>query len=189
MAEVKANPIVQGLSGGLGRDLMFRRLRDGRTILCVKPDFSKRVFSETQLSHQERFKQAAAYAKWAAQTQPIYAELAAGTMKTAYNVALSDWFHPPEILAVDLGGWTGKAGALLRVRARDDVLVAGVSVQIGVDETVLEEGDATQSGGLWWDYVTQTEVSGQASVVVRAADLAGNVALVTVGVGQDAGGS
>ena len=74
MAEVKANPIVQGLSGGLGRDLMFRRLRDGRTILCVKPDFSRRVLSEGQFSHQERFNLAAACANWAAKAQPIYAE-------------------------------------------------------------------------------------------------------------------
>ncbi len=174
MAEVKANPIVQGLSGGLGRDLMFRRLRDGRTILCVKPDFSRRVFSEGQLSHQERFKQATAYAKWAAKAQPIYAELAAGTMKSAYNVALSDWFHPPQILAVETGGWTGEAGATLQVKAQDDVMVAGVSVLIRAGETVVEEGDATQSDGLWWDYVTQVSVSEEVSVVVRVVDLAGN---------------
>ena len=183
MAEVKANPIVQGLSGGLGRDLMFRRLRDGRTILCVKPDFSRRVFSEGQLSHQERFKLAAAYAKWAAKAQPIYAELAAGTLKSAYNVALSDWFHAAEILAVDVGGWTGEAGATLRLQARDDVRVAGVSVLIRVGETVVEAGDAIQTDGLWWDYVTQAAVSGEISVGVRVVDLAGNG--VEAGVGVD----
>jgi len=189
MAEVKANPIVQGLSGGLGRDLMFRRLRDGRTILCVKPDFSRRVFSETQLSHQERFKQAAAYAKWAAKAQPLYAELAAGTMKTAYNVALADWFHPPRILAVAVSGWTGETGATLRVQARDDVMVAGVSVLIRVGETVAEAGEATQADGLWWKYVTQAAVSGQVSGVVRVVDLAGNVGEAAIEVGAGLSGS
>ena len=39
----------------------------------------------------------AAYARDAARSQPIYAQLAAGTMKNAYNVAHGDWFHPPVI--------------------------------------------------------------------------------------------
>jgi hypothetical protein len=54
----------------------------------LKPDFSKREFGERQLSHQQRFQEAAAYANAATKNQPIYAELAAGTMKNAYNIAL-----------------------------------------------------------------------------------------------------
>ena len=103
MARIQSNLVVQGLSGGLG-NLTFRRLQDGRTIVCAKPDFSHRKFSREQKAHQSRFQAAAAYAKATAQTQPIYAQLAAGTLKTAYNVALSDWFHAPVIHQIEAQG-------------------------------------------------------------------------------------
>src|SRR5438046_1658457 len=101
MAKIRSNQITRGLSGSLGRDLLFRQLPDGRTILCVKPDFSRRVFSAGQTDHQQRFREAAAYARDAARSEPVYARLAAGTFKTAYNIALSDWFHPPVVHAIE----------------------------------------------------------------------------------------
>jgi hypothetical protein len=183
MARVRSNPIVQGLSGGLG-NLMFRRLRDGRTILCVKPDFSNRKLSEEQQAHHRRFREGAAHARQAAKTEPLYAELAAGTMKTAYNIALADWFHPPVIheVALDEGR--------VRVYASDNVRVAGVRVSI-LDEQgkLLEQGEAagpstgfrqaqpTSSGCAlgWWVY-TPGRLSGAGEkLVVEARDLAGNV--------------
>jgi hypothetical protein len=176
MAKVKVNPILQGLSGGLGRDLMFRRLQDGRTILCLKPDFSKREFSERQLSHQQRFQEAAAYAKAAAKNQPIYAELAAGTMKNAYNIALSDWFHPPEILACELANWTGQAGDIVRIQAVDDVVVREMQV-VFVDEQGEEimRGEATLVDEIWWQFVASGSLEDAYQVIVTVEDLAGNV--------------
>lgn len=106
MAKVRSNLFVQGLSGKLGDQVVFRTLRDGRTIVCVKPDFSQRKLSKDQKAHHQRFKAAAAYARSAARTQPLYAELAAGTLKNAYNVALGDWFHPPVIQQVERRGAT-----------------------------------------------------------------------------------
>ena len=175
MAKIKPNPIFQELSGSLGKDLMFRRLRDGRTILCQKPDFSNRKFSNEQLSHQQRFRQAAAYAKQAAKTNPIYAELAAGTVKNAYNIALSDWFNSPEILEGDVGNWIDESGGVLRVQVRDDVLVSEVSVVI-TDETesVIEHGQATQANQFWWEYSTEEAIVGKHQLIVIAKDLAGN---------------
>ena len=41
-------------------------------------------------THQSQFKKASAYAKAAAKTHPLYAELAARLHKPAYNIALSD---------------------------------------------------------------------------------------------------
>lgn len=76
MAKVKRNPMLQGISGAINKTLVFRQMRDGTTILSAAPDFSRRVFSEGQLTHQSRFRQAAAYARRAAKTNPIYAELA-----------------------------------------------------------------------------------------------------------------
>jgi len=172
MAKIISNPIIQGLSGGLGRDLMFRRLKDGRTILCVKPDFSRRKLSDEQKTHHKRFRQAAAYAREAAKTQPRYAELAANTMKTAYNVALSDWFHPPVIHSIAL------QGSLVRVHASDNVQVVRVRVTLVDGQgNALEQGEAspTSSANQRWEYNARSTVQPGVRVLAEAWDLAGNV--------------
>jgi hypothetical protein len=101
MAKVKSNVIVRGLSGAFGEQVVLRHMRDGSTVVAKMPDFSNRKFSQEQKAHQSRFQQASAYAKDASRRWPIYAELAAGTLKNAYNVALSDWCNPPVIHRVE----------------------------------------------------------------------------------------
>jgi len=165
MAQVVNNIFARGLSGKLGDQFVFRTLRDGRTIVCTKPDFSRRKLSREQKEHHQRFKVAGASARGAAQREPIYAELAAGTLKNAYNVALGDWFHPPVIERVE------RRGSSIRIQASDDVLVAGVEVVV-MDERgkAVERGAAVKGRGEWWEYVPRE--SGK--VIVEARDLAGN---------------
>lgn len=167
MAKVSNNVLVRGLSGKFAGQVVFRHLRDGRTIVADMPDFSHRVLSRDQKAHHSKFKEGAAYAKEAAKANPIYAQLAAGTMKTAYNVALADFFHPPVIHEVK------RSKSAVRILASDDVRVAKVSVTVlNSDETVLEKGDAVQEGDSeWWEYVPQHV----GRVLVEACDLAGNV--------------
>jgi hypothetical protein len=168
MAKVVNNILLRGVSGKLG-GLVIRQMRDGSIRLSAPPDFSNRQFSTAQKDHQKRFKKAAAYARQAAQMEPIYAELAGRTMKKAYNIALSDWFNPPVI------HWVERRGETICVEASDNVKVAKVRVKL-LDEKgeVLEEGDAIQRyPGLhpeWWEYVSNAE--GQ--IVAEAWDLAGN---------------
>ena len=165
MAKVKRNSVLQGISGMVDGTLVFRQMKDGTTILSAKPDFSRRVFSKGQLTHQSRFQRAAAYARAAGRTNPIYAELAKGTTKTAYNIALSDWFNPPVIHAVT------HADGRIHVEASDNVLVTKVLVTImDEQESVLEQGEAKQVNEIVWEYHTQTE----GRVVVEAWDLPGN---------------
>lgn len=165
MAEVVDNVIVEGLSGKLGNQIVIRRLRDGRTIVCKRADFSRRKLSEAQKEHHKRVRQASAYAKPASLSNPLYAQLAEGTMKNAYNVAMGDWFNPPVIHRL------GRYGAAVRIWATDDVQVAGVSVSV-LDENgeVLEQGEAVQGRGDWWEY----SPSAAGKVVVEARDLPGN---------------
>jgi len=144
--------------------------------VSAKPDFSKRVFSREQKDHQKRFKQAVAYAREAAKAQPIYAKLAEGTTKNAYNIALSDWFNPPVIQSIER-----KKGGI-RVMASDNVLVTGVRVRImDVEGNVMEEGQAEQVNPEKyperWEYVSSTE----GRVEVSAWDLAGNEAKAVLG--------
>jgi len=62
MAKVKKNVVVRGVSGKVG-ELVFRQFKDGRTVVAVKQDFSHRTFSEGQLAHQARMRDASAYGK------------------------------------------------------------------------------------------------------------------------------
>ena len=170
MSKVRSNVLVRGVSGKLGNQVVFRILRDGSTVMCLPPDFSNRKLSKDQKEHHERFREAAAYAKVAAQRQPIYAELAAGTLKNAYNIALSDWFHSPKIHRVEL------EGGAVRVHASDNVRVASVKVVVLNEEgLVLEKGEAIPVDELWWSYAPHTPLEGKPKVEVEARDLAGNV--------------
>jgi len=166
MAKVKQNVVIQGISGTLGKQLVFRHMKDGSTIISMKQDFSKRVFSQGQLTQQSRLKEAAAYARPAAKTNPIYAKLAEGTTKNAYNIAISDWFNPPVIHEVQ------RQGEHIQVNATDNVLVAKVVITI-LDEQgkVLEQGEAVLQSGHSWVYTASAE----GKITVEAWDLAGNV--------------
>jgi len=164
MAKVQNNVLVRGIKGSIG-EVVFRVMPDGRTYVSGKPDFSSRKFSQGQKSHQSRFREAAAYARGAAKTQPIYARLAAGTAKSPYNWALADWFHPPVIDDID------RDGNLIRIHATDNVLVAKVVVSILDEEgNVVENGEAIKGEDDWWEFAANTE----GKVMAEAWDLARN---------------
>ena len=165
MAQVTDNLITEGLSGKLGRRLVFRHMKDGRTILATRPDYTDHEWTADQRTHHSRFQQAAAYARVASKTNPLYAELARGTAKNAYNLALSDWFHAPVIHGV-----TRQDGRIC-IDVTDNVQVAKVLITI-LDE---EGGTVAQGQAVWveddrWEYETSTV----GKVLVEAFDLAGN---------------
>ena len=165
MAKVKNNVVVQGISGGI-KELVFRQMPDGSTYVSGKPDFSRRKFSKGQKDHQSRFQQAVAYAREAAKAQPIYAELAAGTIKSAYNFALSDWFNPPVIHNIE------RVDGHVRVQASDNVMVTKVLVTVlDGDGKVLEKKEALQVEKDWWE----VDLVVEGKIVAEAWDLAGNV--------------
>ena len=169
MARVKNNLITEGLSGRVGKRLVFRQLRDGSTVLCTAPDFSNRVFSEEQLTHQSRFQKASAYAKVAAKTQPLYVHVAEQTGQPAYNIALSDWFHAPVIREIT------RLADRIHVDARDNVLVTKVVITIsGEQGQNLKQGEAVRIDGAGWEYTASIPEEG--TILVEAFDLAGNVA-------------
>jgi hypothetical protein len=176
MATVRNNIIMQGLSGGLGNQLVIRQDKAGRTIIATRPRHNpNRVFSETQQQHRNNFREAAIYAQSARGAQ-IYISKAAGTPMNPYNVALADWFHAPEILEIDLGEWSGQPAKVIRIKALDDVLVTQVSIRIlGAGSALLEQGPATQVDGLWWEYTTHATGSGSLTVFAAAQDMPGNV--------------
>jgi len=172
MAKVKKNPIVRGISGKIG-SLVFRQMPGGETYVSGVPNFDKRKFSKGQKDHQSRFKQAVAYAREASKTQPIYAKLAEGTVMSAYNFALSDWFNPPVIHTVE------RVNEKVRVQASDNVMVVKVvATVLDAEGNVMEKKEAapstssgTESEAKWWE----VELATEGKVVAEAWDLAGNV--------------
>jgi hypothetical protein len=176
MAKVNGNLFMARLSGTLGDQIIVKKGRGGRTIICKKPTFREdREFSPAQLARQQAFREAAAYAR-TQKLNPVYIEKAEGTAKCSYNVAIADWLHPPEILEVDLSGWVNGDGGTIRVRAQDDVVVEGVLVTIADENgTFLEEGEAVESSALWWEYNTALAAANNMRVTVAARDLPGHV--------------
>jgi len=165
MAKVVMNELMKALSGQIG-GLVFRQMPNGDVLVSMAPNFSRRKFSKGQKKHQQSFREAAAYARSAAKTQPIYAELAKGTL-TAYNIAVSDWFNPPVIHKVQQ-----KDGRIL-IEASDNVMVTKVVVTVRDDQgAVLEKGEATRGEGNWWEYIPKTIRN---TITTEAWDLARNV--------------
>ena len=177
MARVRRNIVVEGLAGMLASQLVFKHDKAGRTIISIKPRFDEnREFTPAQMAQQERFQEATAYAKDAIQTEAVYAEKAVGTAMSAYNVAVADWFHTPEVTEIDVSNYTGQEGQVIRARVMDDVQVTRVTMVITTDAgEVVEQGEMTHEQGVWYTYTTvDTCPDGPARVIVTGLDLPGH---------------
>jgi hypothetical protein len=166
MAKVTMNQLIKLLQGRVG-GAVFRQMPDGTIILSGAPRPNKRKATKKQKEHRERFSMAAKDARWLAGQYPIYAELAKGTWKSAYNFALADWWHAPVIHQIKR-----QKGQIL-VKATDNIGVARVQVTIRDERgKKLESGEATRDSGNWWKYKTQTKGG---SILAEAWDLPENV--------------
>jgi hypothetical protein len=175
MPRVLYNGSIQGFSGKIG-NLIFRTLPDGTTIVSAAPPEKSRrqkkrarlKRSPAQNAHNEHFREGVFYAQQAARLLPVYAERADATPTwTAYNHAMYDWFHPPQI------GCLAQEDGYILVEATDDILVTKVKVTILDGEGhVLEAGEAVRGEGDWWEFTSHAEGS---TVIAEARDLPGNV--------------
>ena len=173
MAKVTFHQYLEAIRGKIGR-LILRRRPDGTVILSRAPERDKRRkrrFNPAQLAHQERVKQAAAYATRADDIHPIYAELAkAGSDRwlSPYNMAFKDFMQPPVIKRIERGD------GCIRVEATDNVGVTRVRVTLlDAAGAVLDAGEAVRAEGDWWQYTSPIQPQ---SIVAEAWDLPGNVA-------------
>ncbi|MBG8553682.1 Ig-like domain-containing protein [Hymenobacter guriensis] len=186
MARVKNNIITQGLSGTIGGTLVFRQVGD-RTIVSAAPQESDKAPTARQLAHQERFQQAALYAKAAVATPEGKAAYEAVRPEdhtvSAYAIAVADFMQAPDIHEIDLSRYNGKIGDKLRVRVTDDFRVQAVTVRIeNGDGTLVEEGAAVQeANGLDWTF-TATKANASLAgdkITISATDRPGNLSKET----------
>ncbi len=179
MAKIQSNLVIHGLSGMLGKQVVVRRLKNGQYVLSAAPHRRSRELSVAQKAHLEKFRQAIVYAK-GAQGAPEYQDIARARELSAYNVAIADFLHPPEIRQIDLSSYHGKADDTIAIFAVDDVKVKTVGVMIVNDDgTLVEKGTAVvaDQNSNQWLYTTKCAAgSTSVKIVVDVADLAGQVA-------------
>jgi hypothetical protein len=149
---------------------------DGKTIVSKTPEQPKTA-TEKQKMHRQRFQEAILYAKMATddpETKSVYKSVS----KRPFNLAVADFFHAPDIHAVDLSTYTGTVGEEIRITVSDDFAVKSVHVTIrNTDGTLVEEGEAVRRAGNLWIYTaTQNNenLSGD-KILITASDLPGNI--------------
>ena len=184
MARHYSTIFARGLAG-IAEDPFEVHTRLGKNVTASKVLFDdNREYLESLKPEQAAILEATTYANFA-KTQDLYLERELETGMTAYNIALADWFVAPKVLQINIDHWTGRPGQVIRVKARDNVRVAKVSVLIRDEEgNVLEAGEAVQmeAGSAWWHYTTTTSVSLTPfpSVKAVARDMPGNSASFTI---------
>ena len=179
MATSKNNVLTHGLSWTVGDLLVFRN-RAGKTIVASKPRERVGEYTESQKLHQHQFQQATLYGQ-SVMTDPALKaeyEATAKSGQSAYNVAVADFFHAPDIDTIDVSAYTGKAGDTITVKVTDNFKVTGVSVSIyNADGTEVEKGLAVLSvNGIDWVYTAVTDNASLTGdkIVVQASDLPGH---------------
>jgi hypothetical protein len=143
------------------------------------------VESEAQRAHRRKFQRAVLYANAAVSDPETEADYAAKAKpgRTARHVAVADFFHAPDIEAIDLSGYHGKPGDTIRIEVTDDFAVAEVKVVISnADGSPVEEGFARrEASGYEWTYAATTEndtLTGD-RIEIFASDTPGNISAKT----------
>ena len=181
MAKVRLNPILEQVRGQVG-DLVFKRYGEG-VLISRKPDFADREWTEAQVAHRERFRQAALYGKLVMAdpaTKAIYEEAARAKGQPVFSLTVADFFNAPAVDEVDLSGYAGRVGDPIVVRASDDFDVTGVRVALtDAAGSSLEEGAAVETppdSGRWVYAATAAVATGTTvRIAVTASDRPGGV--------------
>lgn len=182
MAIVKSNLLTQGLSGKIGKAIVFRQ-RNGKTVASAAPK-PYPAATPNQALDRAAFAEAVHYAKTTLQNpalaEPYRAE-ARRTGRRAVDLAVADFRKGPIFGAVDFSGYTGAPDGLLLVQVSDNFRVARVEVSIIAGGALLESGEARNiTGAETWQYmpIAQNPARSNTLIQIAAYDLAGNRTLL-----------
>ena len=147
MAQSKENIVTHGLSGLVGKMLVFRKLGD-KTIVASRPKVNKnRVPTADQLAIQEKFKLASVYASGAIKDPILKAayQLTSTGNQSAFNRAFKDSQMAPEFVGdPNISAYSCAIGQKITAKVVDDFRVETVKVTIlSATDTLIEEGQAT----------------------------------------------
>lgn len=182
MAFFKLPPMLGEIRGKFG-DCVFRQ-RNGKTFIARCPRPSRRPPSLAQLATRQRFELGLRYAHAALSnpaTAEIYRRLGSARGKPAFSIAMADYLRPPEIVLLDLAGYTGLVGDAIVIAVTDPGEVSYVHVALkDMTGRILESGPASYRGGCWVYRTTTRPAAGfPLTIEVTAKDLPGNIALKT----------
>jgi hypothetical protein len=180
MAESKNNMVIQGFTGKLGDQLVFRQVA-GKTIASKAPGARQGEPTEKQVAVRDRFQRAVLYGRSVLAdpaAKQAYSD-AAPNGQSAYNVAIADFFQAPDIMEIDVSSYTGQVGEIIKVKVTDDFKVKAVRLSIQNDDgSLLEEGNAVQLGNSAdWTYTataTNSSLTGD-KITVTATDNPANL--------------
>jgi len=188
MARIKRNIILQGVSGGVEKKILLKQY-GSKTILTTFPDRSKVKITQTQRIHNNRFREAMAYAR-AQMADPVAkAEYKAKTrdMQKPHNLAIADFYNPPVIHKIETKGFYGKPGDKICVNATDDFKVIRVQIDIcNKADLILETGDAILQNNGNWEYVAKESFDNIVDfhIKARAWDKPGNLTEKTIAINE-----
>lgn len=183
MAIINNNPLIKGLSGMLGRMLVFRQTGNRMVVSTAPRTVHKR--SNAQQQHHQRFKAASAYASAQfkhTEGRAYYEALALKKPEVnAYNLALADYFHAPQVTEIDTSGYSGRKADRIWIQATDDAGVVAVKVSVHTEDGTLLETGFTNFKGTYWVYEMQQNLSHHhgLKLTIEAVDRPGNVTSVT----------
>src|SRR5688500_14459536 len=126
------NEYAEGFSGKIGRNMVFRQLKNGEVGMARKPRRKKGPAHIKHLEIRKAFKRAALYAQQV-EADPVmkamYSASAKG-LQSAFNLALRDARVAPKVNNIDISLYEGEIGNTIIIDAEDDFKVARVEVSI-----------------------------------------------------------
>ncbi len=143
MSKIDNNNLLAGVSGKLGDNFVIRKIR-GQMQLANKPRKIGRRFTKTQESIQNKFQNAARYAKLQLslpESAALYETGITNKKHSAYTVAVSDYLIAPQVNFIQAMEYKGKVGDPIVVNATDDFMVTEVKITI-----VDAAGNEVESG-------------------------------------------
>lgn len=164
MATLIPHALLQELRGNVD-GLVIRKIR-GRYFLSRKPEQDEnRQPTAGEQAFRRRFRLASSWAQRVQSTPELhdfYAPFAKKRDLRVRAVAISDWFHPPVVQAIDLKGYRGRAGDRIVVRAHDEFGVKAVRLTLsGSSGRSLETGLAILHRKVWRYTTTATAPAGE----------------------------
>lgn len=178
MAQVKNNFSIEGISGKIGKQIVFRQV-NGKTIIAARPHRNPTTHP-TLINQNNRFRLASAYAKKALADPVLKEEYTAEAKKRGiinpYNMAVSDYMKTPEISQVNTSAYTGKQiKEPINIEVTDNFKVIAVKVSIIRQSSIIEEGYATFTANIWQYYTTTLNPDlTDTKIVITASDRAQN---------------
>jgi hypothetical protein len=165
MATVQVNPIINGLSGMLGRAIVFKNLR-GKTIVTSCPRPPKKQ-SEQQRVNRGKFRDAAFYAQTVLldEEKKAYYQKKAKELKlpNAYTAAITDYMRSPQLKQV-----ASTAKEITYTVRKKDFEVKKVEIATAKGD-LLENKTLKKVDYNKWEFTLSTEDL-QAGVQVTATD-------------------